>query len=557
MGFPIDRRVRRLTVVSVGLAWWSVVMTCVIYFALGELIVDPGSGNRWGVLAAASSALVVAVASIPLVDDRAARLVEVAVRRALLRRVYGADTLVARSELPAAGRLVSAATDGADKIAALRGGFVATIIGAVTTPLVVLVVIGLTIGWRVAGLLFVLLLLAPPVVGGLQRLFQRSSDRHRERSRRLAAEFLDALRGLRTVSLYGRVDDHAAHLAAASESQRRSVMRLLLGNQAILFVTDVVVYGGLAGAATATAVHLGSTGQLDAPRAVALVLLAVLLTKPLDHIGQFFYIGMTGVAAEKEVAGLLPAEPAQKSAPEGASARSGAVSCGVIDVDFAYPDREPTLIDFTLQVGAGEIVALTGPSGAGKSTVLAMLAGDLVPDRGRVEFGGAPAHGRAHVAIVHQQTHLFAGTIADNLRLARPDASEAELWTALRGARLADEIAALPRRLDTEVGEFGTALSGGQAQRLSLARALLRDAPVLILDEATSHVDPRSEELIAETIASLAGRKTVVLATHSPRLAALAHRAVDIGSTSRHPTESVIDDVEMNRETETIRRVRR
>ena len=131
------------------------------------------------------------------------------------------------------------------------------------------------------------------------------------------------------------------------------------------------------------------------------------------------------------------------------------------------------------------------------------------------------------------------------------------MWTALRGARLADEIAALLRRLDTEVGEFGTALSGGQAQRLSLARALLRDAPVLILDEATSHVDPRSEELIAETIASLAGRKTVVLATHSPRLAALAHRAVDIGSTSRHPTESVIDDVEMNRETETIRRVRR
>ncbi|WP_423785272.1 ABC transporter transmembrane domain-containing protein [Gordonia paraffinivorans] len=203
---------------------------------------------------------------------------------------------------------MSAATDGADKIAALRGGFVATIIGAVTTPLVVL------------------LLLAPPVVGGLQRLFQRSSDRHRERSRRLAAEFLDALRGLRTVLLYGRVDDHAAHLAAASESQRRSVMRLLLGNQAILFVTDVVVYGGLVGAATATAVHLGSTGQLDAPRAVALVLLAVLLTKPLDHIGQFFCIGMTGVAAEKEVAGLSPAEPAQKSAPEGASARSGAVS---------------------------------------------------------------------------------------------------------------------------------------------------------------------------------------------------------------------------------------
>ncbi|MEO9328806.1 ABC transporter ATP-binding protein [Gordonia aurantiaca] len=548
MGFPIERPVRRLTAVSVGLTWLGVVSTCVVYLALGELPAD-GETTPWpGILATATVISVLAVASIPLVDDRAARHVERSVRRAVQRRIFAADDLVARAQLPPAGRLVSAATDGADKIAALRGGFIATMIGAVTTPLVVVVVIGFSTGWEIAGLMFILLLLAPAAVGGLQRMFRRSSDRHREQSRRLAAEFLDALRGLRTVSLYSRTGQEAERLAAESEAQRRTVMRLLLGNQVILLVTDVVIYGGLIGAATASAVHMGAVGRLDAPHALALVLLAVLLTTPIDHIGQFFYIGMTGVAAEKEVVGLLgtgtPRPPvADRPAASARPVSARPVSCGLKDVDFSHPGRAPTLSHFTLEVTEGEIVALTGPSGAGKSTVLALLSGDLVPDRGHIEFDGAVGDPRVHTAIVHQQTHLFAGSVADNLRLACPDASESRMWEALRQARLDAEIDALPEGLGTAVGEFGTALSGGQAQRLALARGLLRDAPVLILDEVTSHVDPRSEGLIAETIASLAGRKTVVMATHSALLTALAHRGVDLDEAALETARPENDDL--------------
>lgn len=297
----------------------------------------------------------------------------------------------------------------------------------------------------------------------------------------------------------------------------------------VLLLTDIVFYGGLVGTATAAAVHLGARGELDAGRALALVLLALLLTTPIDYIGQFFYIGMTGAAAQKEAVALIGDTDTAVAAPPH-PVHTAPVSCALRGVDLTHPGRTATLTDLTLEIAAGETVVLVGPSGSGKSTILALLSGDLHPDRGTIEFGGAAADPRAYTTVVHQNTYLFTGTVADNLRLAAPHASDTDLWDALERAHLADEIRALPGGLDTEVGEFGTALSGGQAQRLSLARALLRDAPVLILDEVTSQVDPRSERLIAETISALAGHKTIVLATHSPHLLTLADRTVDLGA---------------------------
>ncbi|MGV9746640.1 ATP-binding cassette domain-containing protein [Rhodococcus zopfii] len=521
--------IRGLVCTSVVLAWVGTAAMCLTYLAVGETTAGPDVLRPWWIAAGAVVVMAAASAAIPLVDDRAQRRVEHYVRSGLQERILAADTVLARSELPAAGRIVSTGIDGAARIGALRGGFVASIVAAGTAPLIVLVIVAVAVDRAPAALLLVLVLLAPVAVGGFQQLFRRTSADNRAQSRRLAGEFLEALRGLRTVSLYGRTAEHAAHLAAESEGQRRTVMRLLLGNQVVLLVTDIVFYGGLIGTATAAAVHLGTSGELDAGRALALVLLAVLLTAPIDHIGQFFYIGMTGAAAEKEAAALIGEKP--RPVPTSAlPGRTGPVGCALRGVDLTYPGREKTLSAVNLEVKAGETVVLTGPSGSGKSTMLALLAGDLRPDIGSVEFDGISSDPRASVAVVHQDTFLFTGSVAGNLRLASPGASDAELWTALERTHLADEIRALPHGLDTEVGEFGTGLSGGQAQRLSLARALLRDAPVLILDEVTSHVDRRSEALIADTLASLAGCKTLVLATHSPGLVALADRTIDIGA---------------------------
>lgn len=526
---PVGAYVR----VAVVLAWTASVATCLLYLALGDALADSSFGRSWPLAIAAGAGAAGAAATVPLVDDRAQRRVEQTVRDRLLTRVLAADTALTRAELPRAGRIVSTGLDGAAKIAALRGGFVASVVAAGTAPLIVLVTVAMTVSWALAGLLFVLVLLAPVAVGGFQRLFRRSSTRYRAQSRRLAGEFLEALRGLRTVSLLGRTDGQAAHLAEESEQQRRTVMRLLLGNQIVLLVTDVVFYGGLVGTAAAVGAQLASDGELTAGRALTLVLLALLLTAPIDYIGQFFYVGMTGAAAQREAMALLgPDHAADPVIPVAAIRSAAPVACALRSVDFTYPGRPPLLRAATLEVAAGETVVLTGPSGGGKSTLLALLSGDLCPDAGTVEFDGTAADPRAFVAAMHQNTYLFSGSVAENLRLAAPDASDADLWNALERTHLDDEIRALPDGLDTEVGEFGTSLSGGQAQRLSLARALLRGAPVLVLDEATSHVDARSEALIAATLAALSGHTTLVIATHSAGLLALADRTLEIGATA-------------------------
>ncbi|MDH6282171.1 ATP-binding cassette subfamily C protein CydD [Prescottella agglutinans] len=522
----------RRVAAAVVLSWIGTAGACLLYLALGDLIEHEGDWRSWSAGLAAVAVLSGTAAAVPIVTDGTQRRVEHSVRERIQDRLLAADTAIARARLPAAGRVVSTAVDAAGRVAALRGGFVGAIVAAGTSPLLVLVVLAVTVSTTLAGVLLILVLVAPILVWGFQRLFRRSSAQYRAQSRRLAGEFLEALRGLRTVSLLGRTAEQRAHLATESEAQRRAVMRLLLGNQIVLLVTDIVFFGGLVGTVTAVGTHLGGVGELTAGRGVALVLLAALLTAPIAYVGQFFYIGMSGAAAQREAASLIDDLPDTGQAPainSAPPADSGPVACALRDVDFSYPRRSQLLSRFSLEVAAGECVALTGPSGVGKSTVLALVSGDLRPDAGSVVFDGSPVDPRTVVAVVHQNTYLFSGSVAGNLRLAAPDASDAELWTVLDRVHLADEIRLLPAGLHTEVGEFGSALSGGQAQRLSLARALLRDAPVLVLDEPTSHIDARSEALIADTLATLARRRTLVVATHSTGLLALADRTVEIG----------------------------
>ena len=205
------------------------------------------------------------------------------------------------------------------------------------------------------------------------------------------------------------------------------------------------------------------------------------------------------------------------------------------DVHFTWdPARGPALNGLSFRVPAGETLVLAGPSGAGKSTVIEILLGFVRPDRGRVTINGAdigdlvPQALARLTAWIGQRPVLFSGTIRDNIRFARPEATDAEVEEAAHGARINEFAAVLPDGLDTKVGEGGYGLSGGQAQRLAIARALLKNAPLLLLDEPTAHLDPATETEVLDSLRRLALGRTVILASHSSAAQSFAGQRLDI-----------------------------
>jgi ATP-binding cassette subfamily C protein CydCD len=190
--------------------------------------------------------------------------------------------------------------------------------------------------------------------------------------------------------------------------------------------------------------------------------------------------------------------------------------------------------DFHLEVQPGETIALTGPSGCGKSTVLSVVLGLRRPDAGTVRLGGVDLTDldlddwRRHVAWVPQRPHLFARTVAENIRLGRPDASDAHVAAALDAAGLAEVVRRLPHGADTLLGEGGAGLSAGERQRLALARAFVRNAPLLLLDEPTASLDSETEAEVLAAVRALAFGRTALIVAHRPALAALADRVVEL-----------------------------
>lgn len=447
----------------------------------------------------------------------------------LPRTGAGADS----AKTTASGALVSTLVDGSERVSKYEFTFLPQAISALITPLVVLVLAAIFIDPLSALELTLGIAIAIGGSIGVSRLTRGSAAGSRKQRSALAAQYLDAVQGLSTLVLARAGERYAQRLGQRGEANRRALMRLLAGNQLVILATDLFTSVFILLASVAIAASGLKSGRLDAGDALALALVALVLLDPLNHVGAFFYVGMGGRASQKAIRNILatptPASAAPAPVPAKSSYQPEEVDTAAIflrDVSVGWGDKD-VLKNVNLRVELGEHIGIVGRSGAGKSTLMALLAGHLLPREGYGRLGPIrlrPANMsrvQRSSALVSQRSWLFGDTVAQNLRLAKPEATTEELWRALEVAQLDTEIRALPKGLETMLGDSGMGLSGGQAQRLAIARAVLADRPILLLDEPTSQVDLASEAAITKALENLGANRTVVTISHRP--AALIH----------------------------------
>jgi len=348
---------------------------------------------------------------------------------------------------------------------------------------------------------------------------------------RLSGRFLDRMRGLPTLVLFRQQEAEAKALSTAAEDLRTRTMKVLR----VAFLSSASLEALAAGAIACLAIRHGAVLGLTHPDPVAAIFCLLLVPAffaPLRTFSQAYHERLSARGAAAELAPLLARAPAEGLRLEEMPPR---LVVTFTDVHLRYdPTRAPALDGVTFRVMAGETLVLAGASGAGKSSVLRLLMGFRRPDSGRIALNGqdatklAPAELRRLSSYVGQRAHLFRATLRENIRLARPEASDAEVDAAAEAARVTAFAASLPQGLDTLLGEGGFGLSGGQAQRVALARAFLRDTPLVLLDEPTAHLDPGTEAEVADAIRRLCAGRTAIIATHSRATQRMLGRVIEM-----------------------------
>lgn len=521
---------------------------------VGVAGIADGRESFAGPLACACAAGLAAFAEI-LFGGHAARAEERRIRRSLLSRLFAS-----RSREDSGAHAVQLLTDNVERATEYRQIYLGSTLAALLIPFVVLAYISVSFDPVLGLTVMALCPLIPVLLAVFMRFFRKTSAKSRKERAVLAGKYLDAIRNLVTIRLLGAGPRIERQLKDQGERNRGAIMKLLAGNQLVIIVVDGLFSLILICATCTLAVVRFNAGAVTASQVLATVLLTALLIEPLAQVAGFFYIGMGGIASQRAIRAYI--DNHSDPSAEGAAAKSGAagdagasgdlgaegdagkgggpgavggVGCPVVvqNVSFDY-GRGEVLHGVDLAVPLGSKIAVVGRSGGGKSTLMGLMGGMLRPARGSVLIDGknlafaSAEEAAALTARVAQTTWLFTGTIADNLRLAKEDATPEEMWNALRGAQIADEIERMPEGIDTDVGEQGAFLSGGQAQRISIARALLSGRRILLLDEPTSQVDIESEARIVDALRSLGRDLTVVLVTHRSALLDVADKVYEM-----------------------------
>ncbi|MFE0171311.1 thiol reductant ABC exporter subunit CydD [Streptomyces sp. NPDC059002] len=478
-------------------------------------------------------------------------------KRALRERITGrlAHTGPLRLAARRHGETATLLTRGLDAIDPYVVGYLPTLTATAVVPLTI-------VGWLLwtdwtSALIILVTLPLIPVFGALVGMHtaQRTARQWQLLSR-LGGHFLDVVAGLPTLRAFGRERHQARVVGEMADAHRRATLRTLRVAFLSSFVLETVATLSVALVAVPVGLRL-LHGGVDLRTALVVLFLAPEAYLPLRAAGAAFHDSAEGIAVAERVFALVddPADPRRPGAPKDTPAATPDARTAQLRLDevtVQYPGRpEPALHRVSLTVRPGEHVALVGPSGAGKSTLLALLLGFATPASGRVEVDGTdlaaldPDDWRAQVAWVPQRPHLFAASVADNIRLGRPGASDAEVRRAARAASADLFVAELPRAYDTVLGEHGAGLSAGQRQRIALARAFLKDAPVLLLDEPTAHLDPESEAAVTRATVGLMRGRTALVVAHRTSLLPHADRIITVRAGGRTlpepaPAESLV-----------------
>jgi ATP-binding cassette, subfamily C, bacterial CydD len=538
---PVDPRLLRYAAAARGYLILTVLLglvTTALVLAQAGLLAHALASAATGIGAAALGGLlavllaVLAARAVTAYGGEIAALRAAAAVKSQLRRQLTAHVLrLGPSWLSGqqAGEVATLSTKGLDSLDPYFARFLPQLVLSVLVPVAVVARVAAA-DW-ISALLIAVTLPLIPVFAALIGLQTRArTQRQWQLLARLGGHFLDVVEGLPTLKLFGRAEAQTEVIAEVTDAYRGATMSTLR----IAFLSGLVLELSAALATALVAVEVGLrllAGHMSYQTALLVLLLTPEAYLPLRAVGTQFHASMDGVAAAGRACEILqtPLPAASRPAPRGLGPAAPAAADLSTDpvflnaITLSYPSRQvPALDGVSFLIQPGERITLAGPSGAGKSSLLALLLRFAEPTGGRIEVGSPgtdlaaldAAGWRRQIAWVPQHPHLFDGTVASNIALGQPDAPRAAITRAAEAAGAAEFIDALPGGYDCPLGERAARLSAGQRQRIALARAFLRDAPLLLLDEPVARLDPVTARMITSTIQRLMAGRTVVLVSH-------------------------------------------